>query len=236
MVVSWVMPWGQLAWLRAYDDALARRAFDSSSSYVVGGGVPGYAVTPVKNFTSFDTYAQTNAAWSGWVCYDLENWPASPAIDKADPAAAYSHFASLAKARGHWLIAAPSRDLVYALPPAARIQTGEDINAAYLRCRIPAAGAGAPVLLVQAQGVQKDLPTFTGLVEGAAAQQVPGANQALWVGLTTSFATVAQMQAAYSAVAGQVAGFWLTIATSTPGSADPAQVKVAADFLKAVLP
>jgi hypothetical protein len=228
MVISYIEPWGQLARLRAYDDAVARRAFDTPNSYVIGGAVPGYAVTPVRMFPGFENYAKA-AAFGGWCCFDLEAWEASPMLDKQHPKSAYAHFIQLAQARGNPVIASPSRDLVYVGGADDRILPGEDLNTAYLRCQIPACGAGAQVLLVQAQNVQKDLAAFTTLIEGAAAQQVPGSGQALWVGLTTAYSTADQMVAAHNAVVGDVTGFWVTIAAAE-------QVPVAAEFFKQVLP
>jgi len=220
--ISWIEPWGQLAWLRQCDDAIARVCFDTPSSHVVGGPVPGYQVTATRLFTAFDTYAQTNPAYGGWVIYDLENWAQSPAVDKNDPAAAYSHFLSLAKARGHGLIATPGRDLVYA---QGGPQGGESLNDAYLRLGIPAACAGAPIMLVQSQGSQKDLAAFTSLISGAMAQRVDP-NQAVWFGLTTAAGTtVKQLSDAYSAaLALGVSGCWLTIGAQ-------GQAQTAADFL-----
>lgn len=228
MVTSWIMPWGQMAWLRQLDDALARRVFDTPSSFVVGGPVPGYGCTPVRLYTSLETYIAASAAYNGWVCYDLENWGASPAPEKQHPELAMRDFMLTARARGHGVIAAPSRDLVYAAGADSGIRANEDINAAYLRCGIPGTTTGAAVCLVQSQGAQKDLVAFTGLLEGAADQQVMGSNQALWAGLTTAFSTAAQMKAAHDAAAASVSGFWVTIGTQ-------AQAPVAADFFRQVL-
>lgn len=215
-----------MAWLRAYNDALARRVFDTTSSYVVGGPVPGYQVVPLRVYTSVDGYAAGGGSLPAGtlVAYDLEAWDASPATDKQHPAASYSHFNSLARARQHGVIATPGRDLVTVKGGDCTMQAGEDINAAYLRCAIPAACAGAHVLLVQSQGAQKDLTTFTGLISGAKAQQADP-NQMLWCGLTTGGATtVKQMCDAFTAAVGAgVSGVWVTIGAQS-------QVQVAADF------
>jgi hypothetical protein len=228
MVTSWIMPWGQMSWLRAYDDALARQVFDTPSSHVVGGAVPGYQVVPTRLFSSFDAYDAQEMTAGAWVCYDLENgdgFPA-PAEEKQYPKLAIPMFGRKAKRRGHGLIAAPGRDLVYAQGAPCRIQAGEDLNDAYLRCGLPAACVGAAVLLVQSQDTQKDLPAFTELLTGARYQQADP-NQALWCGLTTGGAsTVKQMADAWTAAVGLGAsGCWVTI-----GGKD--QVPVAADFFR----
>jgi hypothetical protein len=235
MIVSWIMPWGQLSWLRQYDDALARRVFDTPSSHVIGGAVPGYQVTATRMFSSFDAYDAQDMTANAWVCYDLEagdGFPA-PAREKQMPKAFIPTFAAKAKRRGHGLIASPGRDLVFVPGAVCGRQEGENINDAYLRCGIPAACEGAAVLLVQSQDTQKDIPAFTNLLSGAKAQQADP-NQALWSGLTTATSTTKHMCDAWSAALPLgVTGCWVTIANPNrvPGG-DPAQVKVAADFFR----
>jgi hypothetical protein len=218
-----------MATLRAYDDALARKLFDTPSSHVVGGAVPGYQVTPTRLFSSFDAYDGAEMTAGAWVCFDLENgdgFPA-PAEEKQYPKLSIPVFARKAKRRGHGLIAAPGRDLVYAQGAPCSIRQGENINDAYLRCGLPAACAGAAVLLVQSQDTQKDLAAFTDLLSGAKAQQADP-NQALWAGLTTATSTSKQMADAYTAAMDLgVSGFWVTIVKD--------QVKVAADFWRWVV-
>jgi hypothetical protein len=227
MIVSWICPWGQMAWLRQLDDALARRVFDTPGSHVIGGAVPGYQVTPTRMFSSFDAYDAQDMTANAWVCYDLEageGFPA-PAREKQYPKAFIPAFAAKAKRRGHGLIASPGRDLVYVPGAVCGIQQGENINDAYLRCGIPAACEGAAVLLVQSQDTQKDIPAFTALLTGAKAQQTDP-NQALWCGLTTSRSTAKQMADAWTAALPVgVTGCWVTI-----GSKD--QAPVAADFFR----
>lgn len=227
-VVSWVMPWGQMAWLRQADDELARNIFDTPSSYVIGGPVPGYQCIPTRVYTSFDAYCQTGGtlAPGALTCHDLEGWDASPAIDKQHPKATIPHFLSLAKARGHGVIESPGRDLVYVQGADDRISQGESTDDAYLRIGIPGACNGAAVLLVQSQNSQKDIPGFTKLLTGAKSQQADP-NQALWAGLTTAAGTtVKQLSDAYTAAIGLgVSGFWMTI-----GAKD--QVQTAVDFFR----
>jgi hypothetical protein len=88
------------------------------------------------------------------------------------------------------------------------------------------------VLLVQSQHLQKDPAAYAALIEGAKAQQDPGAGQALWAGLTTAFATADQMVAAYRAVADDVTGFWVTIYRPEGGAP---QTAVAAEFFRQAL-
>jgi hypothetical protein len=230
MIVSWITPWGQLAWLRAYDDTLARSAYDTPTSHVIGGAVPSYLCRATRMFSSIDPYLAAATTANQWVCYDLEGgdqFPA-PVKEKQSFSLGYLLFGNQAKRNGHGLIAAPGRDLVYVKDVNGKplIQPGEDINDAYLRVGIPAACVGAAVLLVQSQDVQKDLTGFTDLLTGAKSQQADP-NQALWAGLTTGGgSTVQQLADAYTAAIGVgVTGFWLTISSQST-------VKVAADFLR----
>ena len=232
--LTWCMPWGQLAWLRQLDDRVARRFFDASTSFVVGNtAVPGYACSVLPVFYSWEPYANSGAVMTGtsypWVCYDPENWPKTHPKVKADPRAALWHFVIMARARGQKVVAAPSRDLIYAPGSAAPWQAPEDINQGYLRCQVPAAAEDADVLVVQNQGAEKDPETYARLLIGADKQSP--ASQVLWGELTTNFATAAQMRAAYDAAAGcgvPVLGYWVTIATQP-------QAQVAVDFFRGLM-
>lgn len=224
--ISWITPWGQMAYVRSLNDGVARAAYDTPGSYVIGGAVPGYRCTPVRMFSSFDAYDAAEMTAGAWVCHDMEKgdgFPA-PALEKQHPALAHSVFINKAKRRGHGLISAPGRDLVYVPGADNMAKPGEDINDAYLRCGIPGMCAGAQVLSVQSQGAQKDLVAFTNLLTAAKAQ-LPDPNQALWMGLTTQFATAKNLVDAYNAAMPiGVSGCWLTV------TKDNAQAAV--DFLK----
>jgi len=228
-VYSWIMPWGQLAWLRKLDDPTARAAFDTTSSYVIGGAVPGYQCLPVRMFPTLSGaggYTSTVLTAGAWVCYDLEGWAASRPKEQQHPELAYDAFLDQARARGHPVIAAPARDLATVKGADATKLASETYDQAYVRIGYAGMCTGAQVLLVQSQNAQKDLDAFTALLNGAKSQQADP-NQALWCGLTTAAATtVNQLAAAWTAALGLgVSGCWLTI-----GGADQAQV--AADFLK----
>lgn len=233
MAMTWVMPWGQLAWLRALDDKLARKVFDTPTSYVVGNSpVPGYACTVMPVFYTWQPYAAAGSTQTGqafpWVCYDIENWQATDPKVKRCPESALYHFAVLAHARGQKVVAAPSRDIIYASGSHRPAQPPEDINFGYLRCQVPAAAEDADALVCQCQGAEKDLETYGRMLVGAAKQAPDG--QLLWGGLTTNFATAVQMKAAYDAAAlsgAPVTGYWVTIASQ-------AQAPVAADFFRSV--
>jgi hypothetical protein len=226
--LNWLMPWGQLQWLRQADERIARQFFDQPGSYVVGStpfpsaGSP-WACKVLPVFYSFETYAQAGAAMAGakfpLVVADFENWPQTDVNVKKHPEASFWAFAQLAAARGQQMIAAPSRDIIYTPGCDKGWQWPETINDGYLRCQIPAVASAAAVAFVcQSQGAEKDLTAFSTLVAGAA-KQVPN-DVTLWAELTANLATADQMKAACDAALTcgaqpPVSGFWVVIADQT---------------------
>jgi hypothetical protein len=228
-MVTWVIPYGQLAWLRAVDDKLARRFFDRPDSFVVANNpFPDYACTVLRLFTDQAPFASWlaagGAAEGGWVCYDPEAWSKTSSIEKRHLELALRDFALYAHAFGLNVVAAPSRDIIYAPGSDRPWQFPELLNDGYLRCQVPGSARDADVLVCQAQGAEKDLDAYAALLAGAANQQPNG--QTLWSGLTTNFATAAQMFTAYGEV--PMAGYWVTIAAQ-------AQATVAAEFFRTIL-
>ena len=228
--MTWIMPWGQLAWLRAYDDKLARKFFDTPTSFVVGSTpVPGYAATVLPLFASFADYARAGnmqGSSFAWVAYDLEHWPKSPDVEQRHPKPMMYAFAALAHARGQKLVATPSRDIIYATAADDPWQWPETIDAGYLRCGIPGAARDAEALVCQCQGAEKDPVEYAQLLTGADKQSPPA--QLLYGELTTNFATAAQMRAAYDAAAlcgANIAGYWVVIPSQD-------QAGVAAEFFR----
>ena len=239
-MLNWLMPWGQLQWLRQADEGIARRFFDQPSSYVVGssrfpGSAPYWACNVLPVFYSFETYATAGQSMTGsafpLVCADFENWPQTAPNVKRHPESSFWAFAQLASARGQQMVAAPSRDLIYAPGADKPWQWPETINDGYLRCQIPAVASAAAVAFVcQSQGAEKDLTAFSTLVAGAAKQV--SSNVTFWAELTCNLATPDQMKAAYDTAltcgaSPPVAGFWLVIA-------DQSQAPTAAQFLHLV--
>jgi hypothetical protein len=226
-MTSWCMPFGEMAWLRGVNEAVAAQAFDTPSSYTFGGQVPGYATTPVNVYTSFADYARAFPGVGGWVAYDLEHWAKSPALEQIHPVAFMYAFGALAGGRGQQWIAAPSRDLIYAPGSDVPFKPPETINAGYLRTGLPGCAPAADVLLVQSQGAQSVPLAYAALVTAAAAQAAPG--QQVWAALTTAGATAAQMVAAYQALAPtRVSGFFVNILAQD-------QAPIAEAFYAAVL-
>lgn len=224
-MTHWMMPWGQLAEFQAADASLAAQFFDTPNAYVAGGPFRGYSCHPVALYTSFDAYARAWPGYGGYVCYDPEAWAQTPVIEKQHPRAFLSAFASLAHSRGAVLIAAPSRDIVFAPGADCTHQQGEPIDTAYLRCGIPGACADADIFLCQSQGDQPNVAAYTALVTAAHAQQPAG--QQLWAELTSQgTSTTDQMVAAYKAVKAIAAGFWV--------NTDTASVATVAAFFRAV--
>jgi hypothetical protein len=223
------MPWGQLNWLKQASSGVARKFFNAPTSFVGGNSpVPGLAATPIPVFGSLHDYIHSGDTMIGsqfpWVCYDIENWAQTPEIEKRHVKLALSVFADLAHGRGQKVLAAPSRDIIYAKACDEPWQYPETIDAGYLRVGIPLACRDAEVFLCQSQGDEKNLTAFAQLLAAADKQTSP--DQVLWGGLTTNFATGAQMKAAYDAAntaGANVAGWWVTVASQ-------AQAQVAVDF------
>lgn len=156
--------------------------------------------------------------------YDIEPWQYTPPIEQQHPKAYIDAFCQVAVSRNQRTILTPARGLT-GVSSADCVQfPGEDVTAAYLRCQLPAACAGADVLDVQAQPLQSNVPAYTALVQGARTQRP---NQSLWAGLTTMRGDpVSAMVACYESVLSIVQGFWLN---TTPDT-----INVAAAFLQAI--
>jgi hypothetical protein len=223
------MPYGQLAWLKQASPQTAKKFYDTPNSFVVGSTpVPGLGATVLPLFASLHDYHYAGNTMTGsqfpWVCYDPENWARTMQIEKQHIKGMLWAFADLAHARGQKLVAAPSRDIIYAKPCDDPWQWPETIDAGYLRIGIPLAANDADVFICQAQGSEKDPVEYASLVFQADKQTL--ASQTFWTELTTNFATAAQMKAAYDAAmasGARISGYWVVIADQT-------QVQIAVDF------
>jgi len=223
------MPWGQLNWLNQASPATTRKFFNTSTSFVVGNSpMKGLAATAMPLFTSLHDYFNAGATMSGsqfpWVCYDIENWAKTLEIEKRHVKLALWAFTDLAHARGQKVVAAPSRDIIYAKGADDPWQSPETIDQGYLRVGIPLACDDAEIFLCQCQNDEKDTDAYSTLI--AAADRQTSSTQLLWSALTTNFATGAQMKAAYDSLVNagtSVSGYWVTIAAQS-------QVQTAIDF------
>lgn len=225
---SWMIGQPSLASLNSLDPTTAKAVFNRSGSYVITAPPSGYATTHVTDYKSYVDY-QSNPSPTHWVLYDPEKWSYTPLNEQQHPGYWMAQFATLAHSRGQQVIMTPARDLVDVSGANCTANTGESMDAAYLRCNIPSMAANAPgdVVEIQAQGDQSDTTAFSSLVSGSVSQVHTGAP--VWVGLTTLRGDpVSAMTSCYNAVQGTVQGFWLNTSTSTVDTAD--------QFLKSVNP
>lgn len=228
-MTSWMIGATPLSALNDLDPSLAAQFFNRPESYVISGDPPaGWSTTPVTVYSAFRDYVKASPA-SHWVLYDPEKWSLTPPIERQHPKAFLTAFAELAHARGHQVIVTPARDLMsVAGADCSSRTTGLGTDAAYLACRIPAAGALADVFECQAQADQLHVTAYRSLVQGAKKQTRAG--QPFWAGLTTLRGhPVSAIVECYEAVARIVDGFWLNTSAET--------ISDAAEFLsRAKLP
>jgi hypothetical protein len=224
--MRWIIGAAPLQALAQSNQALARHYFDNVGSFVIGSPPnSSWSTTWLKMYRSYSSYANDLSGTPHWVAYDNEKWTDTPVIEQLHPTALMSTFMSLAHARGQQCIMTPARDLmtVAGADCIADVQHGETIDAAYLRCSIPASAAGSDIFSCQSQADQGDTPTYLALVQGAHAQ-TSASGQPLFAGLTTLRGDpVSAMVACYHAVETIVDGFWLNVSVQT--------VNIAADFL-----
>ena len=154
---------GQVA---AAAPGLARRIIGGPATLVLGPppATAGQAAEPAAPpgraslgavYTSYATFRQDLAsrqipAGVKAVSYDPELWPATPAREQVNPVGYMRLFARAARHAGYTVILVPGRDLM--LVPGARCgqRPHETIDAAFLRCGLPAAAARlAPVFEAQ---------------------------------------------------------------------------------------
>src|SRR5262249_52564375 len=133
--------------------------FNTPHAFVKGSSVPGYAAQPMASYTSYAQFAYdlSHGAFPtgvAWVMYGIESTTDSPVAEKEHPSEYLKKFATLAHAHHLKVMEVPGRDLVFVPSADCKAKPGENIDAAYLRCRIPAAASAADIFLVQAQGDQ----------------------------------------------------------------------------------
>lgn len=100
------------------------------------------------------------------IVLDIENWPFTPAFQKAHPVQAYAHFYQVAS-KHHWIVGTPAFDLVRSMFPDYRGR----IYPAFIRLDL--AGRIAPyvsVYEIQAQGAERRPRQYASLVRSIAAQ------------------------------------------------------------------
>src|SRR5262249_25041647 len=105
------------------------------------------------------------------VMYDPEYWSATPLAEQRDPVAAMHRFSSLARAHGYLVIMTPHPNLTAVAGAACVHQIDESIQAAFLRCQIPAAAARlADVVEIQGQFLENNPTAYGTFIARATAQ------------------------------------------------------------------
>jgi hypothetical protein len=225
----WLMGPGPLSRLAAVAPGVAQRYFDTPESFTSGKPPEGYSTTRIASFTSYSTFTGSSPS-AAWVLYDPERWDDSgdtPWIEQAHPTAFMDAFSTLAHSREHKVILTPARNLTTVTGGDCMKMPGETLSDAYLRSRIPEAGACGDVFEVQAQALQPDPRLYAELVKRSRSQLPAG--HPIWAGLTTMRGdSISDMVECWSAVEMIVDGFWLN-------SSEETSVR-AAEFLRTIHP
>lgn len=146
--------------------------------------------------------------------YDNEAWSLTPSTEQKNPAHYEQVFAQLAHAHGYMMMSAPAMNLV-TLQPGYIASNGQWEQ--YVSFGFPAFSARyADAYVVQSQGLETNLNSFTPMVTQAASQ-ARNANPAVFVlaGLSTGpqghNVTGEQLADAGGSTGGSVDGYWLNI-------------------------
>jgi hypothetical protein len=239
--LTWIVDEATVAALIAQNATVTAHFFDNADTFETNVGTRGYGVSVMhgyQSFAQFQTDVSGGAIAAGVVAvrYDNESWTQTPANEQADPVTFMRGFVTLAHANHLRAVLTPALDLMSNGAAACHAMTGETLDAAYLRCRIPeaAAMAGADVFDIQAQSLQTTTTAWTTLVQNAATQaRVANPGLIIVAGLTTDRTgdTAANLYAAATSVVSLsmptlVTGFWLnSMASSSAG------ITAAMDFL-----
>jgi hypothetical protein len=189
---------------------------------------PGYAATPMINYKSYAQFASDVAADAlpagTWVMYDNEDWTYTPIAEQQQPAKYMKSFATLAHLNGLKVIEVPARDLVNVTGASCVKKSSETLDAAYLRCQLPADGRYADIFSIQSQGDQADVADYQGIVKAAATQvRAVTPSIGLMAGLTTDRGdTPAEVVAAWQATHPIVSAYWMNTTSDTVTTAEQA--------------
>lgn len=216
---DWLIGQGMLDKLIQAQPATTAWFYNTPNAYDLSAAPAGYATTNVVDFTSYAAFQKQVRSLSAgtWVQYDNEAWTATPLVEQQKPVTYMRAFAALAHRHGLKVIETPARDLMTVPGAVCKQQPGETIDAAYLRCGLPAAAQYANAFDVQAQADQGSLPAYTSLV-AAAATQFHHLNPAAPVlsGLSTDRgASATTLYNCWAATHTLVQGFWLNTQTAS---------------------
>jgi hypothetical protein len=204
-------------------DAEASRLLDNSQPFVVTGRnvaaiPPGWNAIPFASFTSFRAIESalkggTLAHDAEGIIYDNENWQFTPEQEQQNPARYEKRSADLVHAHGLLFLAAPAVDLVAVLA----VQSQTTPYDAYLRLGIAADAARyAEIVVIQAQGSERDTTLYAEFVGQAAAQaRWANPNVLVLAGISTNPSgqrvTANDILRAIAATRDSVDGYWFNI-------------------------
>jgi hypothetical protein len=238
--------------LSAATPTLAEKFFNRPDSYEWLGYVPeGWSTSPYVNYGS---YAQFKADIDGGTApavdllmYDPEQWWRTPVEEQKRPRFYMREFGQLAHANGYRVVNAPAMNLLTVRGADCVERSGEDLWAAYMRCRFPEhAAKKADGYDIQTQRWECEaslwpsrnpraspslVQTYKSRV-AAAADQARTANAGIEVysGLSTGWCapTGSDLYAAWAAVRDVVAGHFIHM--------EEPNVLAAVDFFNLVAP
>jgi hypothetical protein len=220
--LTWVLSRGALEHIAT--DPTALRIVEAGRIYeIVTPGsrpVPGVTAFLTEDFAS---YAAMEAAVTGGhllqgvqaLLYDPEDWSHTPVNEQTSVTRYIAEAISLARSHGLKIVVTPALDLVKVLSPGP---AGASQVSRFLATGVEASTAGADVVDVQAQGMERKLSSYSAFVSGAAVQiHAHSPSTVVIAGLSTNPATgvvtSSDLVAAINSVRGVVGGFWLNMPT-----------------------
>jgi hypothetical protein len=150
----WIMTAGNVQSLSAVDAGTTSYFFNTSTAYGAGASLVKtpvqrrYATTPVLAYTSYARFSADIRSGAiryhyKWVMYDPENWSATPAGERRNPAKYMTWFGQLAHAHGLKVIQAPSLDLATVTGSVLARRPGESADQWFVRVDLAGAAAAA---------------------------------------------------------------------------------------------
>jgi hypothetical protein len=228
---AWIMTAGNVQSMSLQDPNTASYFFNTATAYGAGASLvktpvqARYATTPVLAYTSQAQFAsdiQSHAITYPykWVMYDPENWTATPVNERQDPVKYMTLFGQLAHANGLKVVLAPSLDLGAVTGSVLPRQTGESVNAWYLRVNIAGKAAAASDIYVLQNESNTTLGGQYAYMFNTAQTQAQTANASAKVfsEVSTMNGTAAQMASAAQSISPD--GFYVAAAGDIPETLD----------------
>ncbi len=237
---NWIMGGGELSAAQSASPSSVRYAVSTAHLLVLE--LRGQTSSVGQMVADFRSYAElkkmikqgTMPTGIGWVMYDNEQWPNTPADEQADPVRYERLFARLAHQHGYKVILAPAQDLVPGFDKNS-FRTGKPAWPSYLSAGLAAASArSADIYEIQAQpyeiGVYRSSHAYASFVATAVAQaRAAHPGIVIYAGLSTQrVSSAAQLLQDYLATRDLVDGYWLNI----PRHDQPGPVALADQFLR----